>query len=443
MSRPNLPFKFTDLIDQSHLQRLLTDLSEAFNIPVAVLDLEGTFIAQAGGQRACTEFHRKNAESCTGCLASDLFLTQNTQELAEKQSQDLDLQYPAYKCQNGLWDAAIPIDIGGYHLANYYFGQFFYEDETIDWASFEAQAERFGYDKKEYLASISLIPRYSKEKVSAILRFNKSLIETITLSGTQLIYQRTLLKQLSETKEKLISYDQKLSTAISSAKALTEKREDLKTIVHDLKTPLIGISGLSQLLNGEADLQEGARYLSMIAQASSNMLGQIDEILQLADAEDISQLFAMETIGIDQIFEYITDKKPADSIIRGIELTSAFEESNCRLNRRSTEIIISNLISNAFKYSASGGKIRVLGRIKDHSYKIQVMDQGMGIPSEKQPLLFKKFAQVGNKPQSLESSTGVGLYVSKRFADKMDCQLTFEPNLPKGSIFTLTIPLAS
>jgi len=193
--RPANPVSETPLaalIDIDELRTILDDLSALLGITTALLDLEGNIIQSAGWQKACTAFHRAVPTSCANCTESDLFLASHLQEG----------EFVDYKCKNGLWDVVTPVFIGEQHLGNLYCGQFFYDDDVVDDDFFIAQAKRFGYDKKSYLAAIHEMPRFSRERVRSIMAMIVGLasyLSNLSLTNMRLRESRTQMETLINT----------------------------------------------------------------------------------------------------------------------------------------------------------------------------------------------------------------------------------------------------
>lgn len=149
-----------DLVDLGELQVLLSNFCESVGIASAIIDLDGKVLAAARWQRACTGFHRVNADSCQRCIESDTELALQLQE-----GQD----FTVYKCKNGMTDAAAPIVVEGCHLANVFIGQF--HSASPDIAFFRKQAQQFGYDEQDYLAAVMAAPVIDEARLPAILSF--------------------------------------------------------------------------------------------------------------------------------------------------------------------------------------------------------------------------------------------------------------------------------
>ncbi len=179
--------EFENIIDVRELQSLMDDLYALTGIALAILDLKGEVLVAVGWQDICTKFHRMHPETSRNCLESDTHLTQQHLKPGE---------YAAYKCKNNMWDVVTPIFIGDKHMGNLFIGQFFYEDEVPDMDVFEKQADRYGFDKKEYLAALGRVPRFSRGKIAAEMTFCTKLASIIShLSDSNLRLEKLLLEQ--------------------------------------------------------------------------------------------------------------------------------------------------------------------------------------------------------------------------------------------------------
>lgn len=174
-------FSFSDLIDIPDLQQLINHLSELAGCAIAIIDVNNKILVAANWQKICTCFHRINPETSYHCIESDNYMQQN-----------LKTKTPvAYKCKNGLWDVAYPIIIEDKHIANIFLGQFFFDDEIIEIPYFENQAEKYGFDKTEYLNYLNEVPVISRKKVETLKQFNSALALILTKNG----YANLLLKK--------------------------------------------------------------------------------------------------------------------------------------------------------------------------------------------------------------------------------------------------------
>ncbi len=161
------------LLDLPALQALLEDFQVLTQAVVAILDLQGKVRVAVGWQDICTRFHRLHPDTARACTESDLYLVQHLKRG----------EFVAYPCQNGLWDVVTPLHVGDFHVGNLYTGQFFYDDQEVDRAQFEALAEAHGFDRKAYLEALDRVPRYSRAKVQALMGFLVKLADLIGEQG--------------------------------------------------------------------------------------------------------------------------------------------------------------------------------------------------------------------------------------------------------------------
>ncbi len=174
-----------DVIDIRAIQSLVDDFYVLIPIPFAILDLQGRVLVGKGWQDICTQFHRAHPETQSNCLESDLKLTLG---IAPG-------EFRLYKCKNNMWDVATPIMVGDRHLGNLFSGQFFFDDEPLDYELFRAQARSNGFEEGAYLAALERAPRLSRERLDAGMRYFVKLTELISQLGYSNINQARALRE--------------------------------------------------------------------------------------------------------------------------------------------------------------------------------------------------------------------------------------------------------
>ncbi len=175
-----------DILDTDELQTVMEDLFKATNVGGAILDIHGNVLVGSAWTDICTKFHRVHPETAQNCLQSDLALA--TGVPAGK--------FKAYRCRNNMWDMVSPIEIGGKHLGNIYIGQFFFQDEHVDYELFRKQARQYGFDETEYLAALDRVPRLKRETVEAAMMFYARLAGMISsLSYSRIKLSRDIARR--------------------------------------------------------------------------------------------------------------------------------------------------------------------------------------------------------------------------------------------------------
>jgi len=152
--------KFSDLVVIDELRGLCESFTALTGAVTAILDLEGNILVATGWQDICSRFHRLNPLTATRCRESDTTLAG---QLSDGRP------YNVYQCKNGLIEVAVPIDIGGEHVANFFTGQFLFA--APDKNGFLRQAEEFGFDKGSYIAALEKVPIFSEDRVHAMTDF--------------------------------------------------------------------------------------------------------------------------------------------------------------------------------------------------------------------------------------------------------------------------------
>ncbi len=166
---------FTQIVDIPQIKQLLEAHFQTTGVLSAILDTNENILVAVGWQDICTRFHRANPDSLARCRQSDALIKSRMQEL---QGDILE-----YRCANGLQEVAMPIVIEGEHLATFFLGQFFYDDERPDPEYFRRQAREFGFDEEDYMAALSRVPFLTRTQVGDIMDYYRILVRMMAETG--------------------------------------------------------------------------------------------------------------------------------------------------------------------------------------------------------------------------------------------------------------------
>ena len=260
-----------------------------------------------------------------------------------------------------------------------------------------------------------------------------------------------LLANRDFTEEKKRELEQE--EALRQEKIKAEKANEAKSIFlfnmsHDIRTPMNAILGYSQLMKKELTNPKLVHYQEMIEQSSQLLLSIINNVLDMARVESGKMELDENYEVVGNITQLVCGAFAAEASKKNIELNKIVNVEHKHIITDSTKMqeILSNLISNAIKYTSAGGKVtidtRELPYDKEGYTLIQtkVSDTGIGMSEEFLPSLFELFTRERNTTLSKIPGTGLGMAIVKNLVDLMNGSIEVESELGKGSTFTITIP---
>jgi PAS domain S-box-containing protein len=224
------------------------------------------------------------------------------------------------------------------------------------------------------------------------------------------------------------------------------KTDFISIASHQLRTPLSAINTYSHMLSGGYVgplTDDQASFMKIILSAVERMNELISELLNITRIEAGSITVDSAPCRVDDItLELINELRPrADE--RSINLTYLCVSKIPTINSDVLLIkeIISNLLSNAVKYTPDKGSIRIDLVRHGNNVIFSVTDNGYGIPTNAQPLIFTKFFRADNVLKTEVSGTGLGLYLIKVLADLINGEVWFKSKENKGSTFYFSLPI--
>jgi PAS domain S-box-containing protein len=222
------------------------------------------------------------------------------------------------------------------------------------------------------------------------------------------------------------------------------KSEFLASMSHELRTPLNAILGFSELLidhqTGRFDQATRSRFLNQIHSSGQHLLQLINDILDLSKVEAGQMELRLQPVELRQVIDDVRATVEPLAKTKAILLTTEpFPEVTLVADAGKVKQMLLNLVSNAIKFTPGSGRIDIRVRRVELWVEIAVSDSGIGIAKEDLGRLFTEFQQL-DAGRGREG-TGLGLALTKRFAELHGGQVTVESTFGKGSIFTLRLPL--
>jgi two-component system phosphate regulon sensor histidine kinase PhoR len=222
------------------------------------------------------------------------------------------------------------------------------------------------------------------------------------------------------------------------------RRDFIANVSHELRTPLTSIQGYTEtLLDSTTDNGHVREFLEIVRKNAARMSRLTEDLLTLARVESGEQRFAPQSTAPADLLDDAVESFSEIAKAQGIELTvEEVATTIVNADREAIHQVFSNLIENATKYAASGGRIVLGARNVDRGVEFYVRDFGPGIASEHLPRLFERFYRV-DKARSRESGgTGLGLAIAKHITLAHSGMIRAESELNHGSTFLFTLPAA-
>jgi len=253
------------------------------------------------------------------------------------------------------------------------------------------------------------------------------------------IDDRRRLQEERENKARLMSMLEAAQDA-SRAKTLF-----LSNVSHDMRTPLNGVIGYTELALASQNLVDMRYYLSKINDSSHMLMKLIQDTLDLSRFETGTYTLNLAPVYCGEVVDSLLTAIKPQAEAKGIKITvdnSKAVMANINIDSSRVQEIILNLLSNAIKFTPKGGHVElIIECLKETPRmiydKIVVKDNGRGISPQFLPHIFEAFAQERHWDEENVGGTGLGLSIVKRLIDLMGGRIEVESELDKGSTFTV------
>ena len=292
----------------------------------------------------------------------------------------------------------------------------------------------------------SFVNRIPSAVIAFFAAFMAALIVILTLLVALLARHMRAERALVAEREKNRAKEEQL---LVEKRANAEKMEFFGNISHDMRTPLNGILGFTDLALAADDQVSVKNYLDKIRISGELLLSLVNDTLTISKIEN--QKFALnpEILNSEEIIDCVVTPIRSAAAARGVLFTVDKSEARSgyiRADKLHLQKIFLNLLSNAVKFTPPGGRVDLV--IKSLAQpqngcncQITVRDTGVGISREFLPRMFDPFAQERRADIGNQSGTGLGLAIVKRLVEAMDGTIEATSEIGRGTEFIVSLPL--
>jgi signal transduction histidine kinase len=250
-------------------------------------------------------------------------------------------------------------------------------------------------------------------------------------------------KLLKSQNEKIQHQNEELEKRSRKLIDLSEEKDNfINVVVHDLKSPLNNIAGLSNLIriNGRLN-EEQMHYLNLLDQVSNEAKNLIINLLDINKLESDNIEENYQEFEIEEVIDREINLYRKEAQEKNISLV---KQCDSRVvvhnNKEFVQRILDNLVSNAIKFSPDNKNVKISCQQENGHVVLTVKDEGPGIKWEERENLFKKFKKLSSRPTGGESSTGLGLAIVKLLVEKLKGEIDVQSEVNKGSEFIVKFP---
>ena len=258
-----------------------------------------------------------------------------------------------------------------------------------------------------------------------LTRWNKSLEFEVASKTSEITKSNELLKRANK---KLMELDKLKSDFVSM-------------VSHELKTPLTPMKTSAEfLLQNDPDLNVRREMLELIVRNIDRQTRMVNDMLDISRIESGNMRFRKEMQDMDEIINSAIETMKKQSEDKKINITTDIPTDLFKINADKDKLIqvFINLLSNALKFTPSGGNVEIKANESEKYVEVYVKDDGIGIPPDKIDKIFNKFYQIDSTSARLYGGSGLGLAITKSIVEGHGGTIRVESTPDEGSVFILT-----
>ncbi|MDR1326954.1 MAG: HAMP domain-containing histidine kinase [Heliobacteriaceae bacterium] len=292
-------------------------------------------------------------------------------------------------------------------------------------------------DALDYFDAIS-----KNDKIIEPVIYRENLLGYMGLMGKTGDFNKTNSSTVGIIMENVNSRLEIISLLEEIEKSERERVEFLASISHEFKTPLNSIIGFSDVLKHKNDNPGNDKYIDNISKSSGFLLELIQDVLDLAKAENRPMELKYETFRPKDVISDIIWGFEEERKEKNIEINYTLSDVELAADLKRFKQLIYNLISNAVKFNKQNGKIMIVTYVnEDKEFVFEIKDTGDGISKKDCAKIFNFFSQVNRSRLKRQQGSGLGLALCKTIAKAHKGDIYFKSRLNTGSTFWFELPM--
>jgi len=315
-------------------------------------------------------------------------------------------------------------------------------ERTFSLASIDNNVKNIGNEYK--IAVLEETANQRKLYVIALVIIALFAIVIIFLVINNLRRSKSHVNKLRGMNDRINEQRKQLEIALNDLEnATNEKDRILKAVSHDMRSPINSALALIDILTSQSDnLDEDQKeYVGLIKKSNENALGLTKDLLEVAtlNTEQLEKAPVDITTVMSDRVKLLTYKAAEKK--QELKFTAPEDHITATVNEEKILRILSNLVTNAVKFSSIGGVIEISLQSNTNSFILKVKDNGIGIPEKMKAHVFELFSEAKRFGTSGEQPFGLGLSISKQIVEVHNGKIWFESEEGKGTTFFVEIPL--
>jgi signal transduction histidine kinase len=447
--------KLEELVDRKNLGELTRSFYVLFGIPIRIFSESGALLADSSEEQEICRLLNTLNDGRLACAKT----------IASVKRASLDEGEVMHPCFTGAAYFVVAIEYDRRRLGRLVLGPYLPLEVK------EPPGSLLSVDKAldPNLARDLLpkMPRARAETVRKVADHVARSLDLILFAGHKaLLTSQMHLAAVRESYRELEEKNRELSIAVDRLRELDRLKSNfLATVSHELRTPLTSIIGYSEMLvEGIAGplADEQREFVGTIREKGEQLLSLIISLLDLSKLESGTMTLKRGETAIGAVVGEVVSTLLPTARKKGVKLEQAVDKDIPPLSADSEKLrqVFLNLTENAIKFTPAGGTVRlsasaVSGASPDEDdgagfvlfagekqvVEVRVADTGIGIPESSRDKVFDPFYQVDSSSTREYGGTGLGLSIVKRLVEAHQGSIRIEPNVPRGTVFVVTLPL--